>query len=218
MSTFDSSQVSVILLDAYGTLVEIRDKRRPFRQLIQLGARQGRKPNVNDAALLMGQPVNLRQAADLLGIQLSDSDYEHLYNDLRAEIASITPFPEALSVLQNLKSRGFKVALCSNLALDYAAPILAVLPFVFDAYALSFETRAIKPNPAIYASVCQRLHCAPGDVVMIGDSVKADVEGPREFGMQAFLLDRKLRFRSSDSIPSLSELVKMFDGSSSTGA
>ena len=218
MSKFDSNPVSVILLDAYGTVVEIRDKRRHFRQLIQLGVRQGRKPEVNDAALLMSQPVNLRQAADLLRIQLSDADYESLYNDLRAEIASITPFPETLSVLQNLRNRGFKVALCSNLVLDYAAPISAVLPFVFDAYALSFETRTIKPNPAIYASVCQRLQCAPDDVVMIGDSVKADVEGPREFGMQAFLLDRKLRFRSSDSISSLSELLKIFDGSSSKGA
>ncbi|WP_323141730.1 HAD family hydrolase [Massilia phyllosphaerae] len=218
MREFNINPVSVILLDAYGTVVEIRDKRRPFRQLIQLGARQGRKPDVSDAVLLMSQPVNLRQAADLLGILLSDADYERLYNDLRAEIASITPFPEALFVLQSLRDRGFKVALCSNLMLDYAAPIAAVLPFVFDAYALSFETRAIKPNPAIYASVCQRLQCASDDVVMIGDSVKADVEGPREFGMQAFLLDRKLRFRNYDSIPSLSELVKIFDGSPSTAA
>ncbi|AWL03090.1 HAD family hydrolase [Massilia oculi] len=218
MSKFNRNLVSVILLDAYDTVVEIRDKRRPFRQLIQLGASQGRKPDVNDAALLMSQPVNLRQAADLLGIQLGDADYERLYNDLRAEIASITPFPEALSVLHSLRNRGFKVALCSNLVLDYAAPISAVLPFVFVAYALSFETRAIKPNRAIYASVCQRLQCAPSDVVMIGDSVKADVEGPREFGMQAFLLDRKLGFRSSDSIPSLSELLKILDDSSSTAA
>lgn len=213
MKEFDSSAVKAILFDVYGTLVEICDKRAPFRQLIQIGANQGRKPSAEDAGILMGQPVGLQEAADLLGIRLTDVDRERLERELNAEVTSITPFEDTLPALNELKNRGFKLGLCSNLALDYAAPIVTVLPFTLDAYVWSFDTAAIKPDPIIYARACQRLYCAPGDVLMVGDTVEADVEGPRAFGMQALLLDRKQRYRTRDSLPSLSVLCDIMKGS-----
>jgi HAD superfamily hydrolase (TIGR01493 family) len=209
MEEFDSSAVKVILFDVYGTLVEIYDKRAPFSQLIQIGARQGRKPSDKDAGILMGQPVGLREAAERLGIRLADVDRERLERDLSAELASVAPFADTLPALHALKNRGFKLGLCSNLALDYAAPIVAVLPFSLDAYVWSFDTGAIKPDPIIYAHACRQLCCAPGDVLMVGDTVEADVEGPRAFGMQALLLDRQQRFGTRDALPSLSALCDM---------
>jgi HAD superfamily hydrolase (TIGR01493 family) len=212
MEEFDSSAVKVILFDVYGTLVDIDDKRAPFRQLIDIGAGQGRQPSDKDAALLMGQPVGLREAAELLGIRLTDADRERLESELSAELASIAPFADTLPALHELKNRGFKLALCSNLALDYAAPIVSILPFALDAYVWSFDTGAIKPDPVIYAHACQQLCCAPGEVLMVGDTFEADVEGPRAFGMQALLLDRKQSFRTRDSLPSLSVLCDMLKG------
>lgn len=213
MKEFDSSAVKVVLFDVYGTLVEIYDKRAPFRELIQIGVRQGRKPRADDSLLIMGHPVGLHEAADLFGIRLTDADRGRLESDLSAEIVSITPFADTLPALNELKSRGFKLGLCSNLALDYAAPIFSVLQFTFDAYVWSFDTAAIKPDPIIFARACQQLYCAPGDVLMVGDTVEADVEGPRAFGMQSLLLDRKQRYRTRDSIPSLSVLCDMINSS-----
>jgi HAD superfamily hydrolase (TIGR01493 family) len=206
MKEFDSVAVKAILFDVYGTLVEILDKRAPFRKLIEIGRSQGRQPSVKDSRLLMGQPIRLIQAAELLGIRLTDADCERLEQDLKAEVASIAPFVDTLPVLHELKKRGFKLGLCSNLALDYATPIEAILPFPLDAHVWSFDVGAIKPDPVIYARACQQLSCAPSEVLMIGDTLDADVDGPRGFGMQALLLDRKRRSRAKNALSSLSAI------------
>lgn len=206
MEAFDSSAVKVILFDVYGTLVKIHDKRAPFRQLIQIGARQGRAPSVKDADILMGRPLKLPEAAELLGIHLTDEDRERLERDLHAEIASIAPFEDTLPALRELKNRGFKLGLCSNLAFDYAQPALSALPVELDAHVWSFDAGAIKPDPAIYAYACRQLRCVPGEVLMVGDTVEADVEGPRAAGMQALLLDRRQRSGSENALPSLAAL------------
>lgn len=209
MEALDCSAVKVILFDVYGTLVEIRDKRAPFRQLIQIGARQGRTPSADDALSIMGQAVGLLEAAERMGIRLTHAQRIQLQSDLHAETASIAPFADTLPALQELKNRGFKLGVCSNLALDYAAPVMAMLPFAFDAYIWSFDAAAIKPAPAIYARACQQLGCAAGQVLMVGDTVDADVEGPRAFGMQAILLDRKQRHATRSAIASLATLCDM---------
>jgi HAD superfamily hydrolase (TIGR01549 family) len=212
MEEFDSSTVKAILFDVYGTLVEIDDIRAPFRQLIDIGTRQGRQPGDKDGAIIMAQPVGLREAAELLGIRLTDADLERLESELHAELASIVPFADTLPVLHELKKRGFKLGLCSNLALDYAAPIVSLLPFALDAHVWSFDTGAIKPDPVIYAHACRQLSCAPGEILMVGDTVEADVEGPRAFGMQALWLDRKQGFGTRESLASLSALCDLLQG------
>jgi HAD superfamily hydrolase (TIGR01549 family) len=206
MEEFDSKAVKAILFDVYGTLVEIADKRAPFRRLIQIGASRGRKPGAGDAQTIMGQPVGLLDAPGLLGIRLTDEERARLERDLDAEITSIAPFADTLPALHALKDRGFKLGLCSNLALEYAKPVLSMLPPIFDALGWSFDARAIKPDPAIYAHACRQLRCAPGEVLMVGDTPAADVEGPRAFGMQALLLDRRQRASSKDPLAPLAGL------------
>jgi len=190
--------LKAVLFDVYGTLVGI-------------GAAQGRQPRAGDAALIMGRSVGLVDAADLLGIRLTDAQRAGLEDDLRAEIASIVPFDDALPALLDLKRSGLRVGLCSNLAADYAAPVLAALPVAFDALAWSFAAGAIKPDAAIYAYACRQLGCPPGDVLMVGDTVDADVDEPRAFGMQAVLLDREGRGRTAEAIASLSALCNRLD-------
>lgn len=159
----------------------------------------------------MTQPVGLLEAGELLGIRLTNDERKQLGCDLHAEVESIFPFADTLPALYELKNRGYKLGLCSNLALEYAGPVLSTLPQVFDAYVWSFDVGAIKPNPAIYAHACQQLYCSPRNVLMVGDTVAADVEGPRSFGMQALLLDRKQRSSSQNSLSSLLELCEMVE-------
>lgn len=212
MKECDRGAVKAILFDVYGTLVEIRDRRAPFRRLLQIGARQGRAPRAGDAALLMGRPLGLGEAAALLDIRLADAERERLEADLRAEIASIAPFADALPALQALRRRGFRLGLCSNLALDYAAPVGAALPLAFDAHAWSFAAAAIKPDPRIYDYACRQLGCAPGEVLMVGDTPEADVDGPRAFGMQALLLDRRRGAGNGAALASLAQLCDRIGG------
>ena len=101
--------------DVYGTLLQIGERRRPFRNLLKQ-ARSQRQPRADDARTLMTQNVGLAGAANLFGTQLGNVELATLELDLYAELASVRPYDDALRALESLKRAGLKVALCSNLA------------------------------------------------------------------------------------------------------
>lgn len=57
-----------------------------------------------------------------------------------------------------------------------------------DAFVLSFEVGAIKPDPAIFTAALDRLGVAAPDALMVGDSEEAD-GGARAVGCQFALVD-----------------------------
>lgn len=185
--------IRAIAFDVFGTLVRITQPRRPYRRLLRLLQEQGRPPQADDAARLMSRPLTLAQAAQALGAALPPAALAALQADLALELASISAFPDTALALPALRERGLRIALCSNLAAPYGPPALARLPLQPDVCAWSYAAGAIKPQAAIYTYLCERLDCAPEEVLMIGDTPKADVDGPRAFGMQACLLDRQGR-------------------------
>lgn len=54
----------------------------------------------------------------------------------------------------------------------------------FDTYFLSFEIGAVKPDPAIFAHVCDVLPCAPGAALFF-DDVRGNVDAARASGLDA---------------------------------
>ena len=59
----------------------------------------------------------------------------------------------------------------------------------------------------MYAAVCEALQLEPDQVLMVGDTLAHDVEGPRAFGMHAIHLTRGARSSNpGTSIQSLSDL------------
>lgn len=198
-----------VVFDVYGTLAEIGDKRAPFRKLLKIGERQGRRPSPADAEKIMAAPLGLSSAAYLLGIELVPADASVLEEDLRAELESIRLFPDTLATLDALRARGVRLGLCSNLAVNYAQPIIDLLQGRMDALTWSFEAGAIKPSPMIYAKACEALGCAPADVLMVGDTASADVDGPRAFGMQALLLDRSRPLPSAGTLRALHDILNI---------
>jgi HAD superfamily hydrolase (TIGR01549 family) len=198
--------IKAVAFDVYGTLVEIGDIRAPFRQLLELGCAQGRTCSAQDGIELMSSPFDLRSAAEQFGIAVPSPQLERIESDLRAELASIRLFADAIPTLAALRAAGVRIGLCSNLAAPYAPPIRSLLPLEPDAIAWSFEAGACKPDPAIYRYLCQALGCAPGEVLMIGDTRDADYDGPRAFGMPALRLVRS-GAGTGDTVSSLLELL-----------
>lgn len=186
------------IFDAFGTTVHIASKSHPFRQLLRIGAEQGRRAGAADIHTLITSSLSLEAAAEHFGIRLSDQQMRSLRHDLDQELASITPYPDALEALQLLKADGVAIGICSNLAQPYGAVLRHLLVEV-NGFALSYELGVMKPNPDIYREMCLRLRVLPswdmtasGDrVVMIGDSVQCDQEGPRIVGISGYHLDRK---------------------------
>nr|WP_241021616.1 HAD-IA family hydrolase [Burkholderia sp. Ac-20353] len=171
------------MFDAYGTLCEIRDKRRPFAKLVNASPDRQRARD-----LVMTRPFNLREAAREFDVDGLDLD--ELEDDLVAELASIELFEEVSEVLTHLRASGLRLGVVSNLAQPYAEPLLRLLPFDLDAYAWSFSVGSLKPDSAIFTAASQMLDLSPDQIVMVGDTFDADYEGARQSGMHALHLDR----------------------------
>ena len=188
--------IKAVVFDVFGTLLQIGERRHPFRQLMQQLRLQGRQPKPGDARTLMTQNLGLAGAAALFGAQLNHFELARLETDLFTELASIRCFEDTLESLNQLKEAGLKLALCSNLAAPYAIPAKLLLP-AFDVYAWSFEVGAIKPEPAIYRQVIEQFGFEASAIAMIGDTLVADVLGPETQGMQGHHLHREGKVRQA---------------------
>jgi len=201
-------QIKAVAFDAFGTLVEIHDKRRPFARI----ARQAtRRPDISP----MCHPVTLEQMAELCGADIDAGTMAAWQADLQAELAATRPWPEAIDVLAELKRQGLRTAVASNLALPYAAPIHEQLGAYLDVSCLSFEVGFVKPDAGFYAALCERLQLAPQQILMIGDTWRCDYAGAREAGLQAIHLDRRGNATPEQApvaTPDLRGVLKYLDG------
>lgn len=189
--------VSAVIFDVFGTLLEIRDRQHPYRQMLREGAQQGRLPSRDDLRVLMTFQGGLVAAADLFRIRLTPYKLGKLQVALERELESIRLYQDAQPAIERLRSQGVKLGLCSNLAQPYCAAVRKLLPGL-DAYALSAELKMMKPDPQMYLATCRMLGVIPGGrngdpphrIFMIGDSPKCDQHGPREIGVGGYLLQR----------------------------
>ena len=172
---------SAVAFDAFGTLVRIGRKRHPFEKLI-LANRDAARALPSP----MVQPIELADYAAMLGLPHPDAELAMLDE----ELASIEPYPDALDALRRVRDQGVTVAVASNLALPYAAPLKALLGDLVDVWHLSFAEGAIKPHGAFYAPLIAKLGCEPDQLLMMGDTWRDDIVGAVEAGARARWLDR----------------------------
>jgi FMN phosphatase YigB (HAD superfamily) len=201
--------IKAVVLDVFGTLVEIGEKRRPYAQLMKLLQAAGRPPQSDDKNRIMSNNVGFAGAIKMFGWELQASSIAALELDLYAELPTVKLFPEVLQTLVSLRAGGLKIGLCSNLAAPYAVPVKTLLPFELDAYAWSFEVGAVKPEALIYRHICDALQCLPHEVVMIGDTFEADYTGPNSYGMQGFYLTRDGKKSVKRSLTRIYEILPL---------
>lgn len=130
----------------------------------------------------------------VLGSGVGPDDAPRLADDLWAagKQWSLRPFPETPAVLTTLRDRGIGVVVCSNwdwdldLALD-AADILELV----DVAVTSAQAGARKPHRRIFdVTLAAAGGLAADEVLFVGDSWHADVEGPLGVGMTAVHVQR----------------------------
>jgi 2-haloacid dehalogenase len=108
---------------------------------------------------------------------------------LREKLSSAPAFPEVYPVLEALRPR-FRLALLSNADDDFLTAALRHNNLRFDTIVTSERAGAIKPNPAIFHHLTNRLDLDPGQVLYAGDSPIPDVLGPRQAGLKAAWVNR----------------------------
>ncbi|KAA9161888.1 HAD-IA family hydrolase [Amycolatopsis acidicola] len=103
--------------------------------------------------------------------------------------AEWTPYPDTETVLKTLAGKGVKVGVLSNIAFDIRPAFTARgLDEFVDAFVLSFEEGVIKPDPAVFRILLDRLGAAPEETLMVGDAEEAD-GGAKALGCAFALVD-----------------------------
>jgi len=171
-----------VAFDAFGTLVYIGCKRHPFERLI----RQARD-RAQALPSPMVQPIGLADYAVALGLPHPDAELVMLDE----ELATIAPYSDTLDALRRVREMGVRVAVASNLALPYAAPLKALLGDLVDVWHFSFDASVIKPDRAFYAGLTTRLECEASELLMVGDTWRDDIVGAVEAGSRARWVDRE---------------------------
>lgn len=108
------------------------------------------------------------------------SEYRDRYKAARRAIEG------AAALLPLLRSRA-RIGIVSNNLLEEQADKLRVcgLDRFIDTLVVSEEAGVSKPDPAIFQLALDRLGCAAGEAVMVGDSWPADILGARALGIPA---------------------------------
>ena len=125
-------------------------------------------------------------------------------------------YDEVPGVLRMLAASGLRIGLVSNSHRCMASfQSHFELQGLIAAAVTSSEHGLMKPHPSIFRAVLDVMDVAPADALMVGDSVRHDVEGALRAGMKAVLLhrgdtphprERELRKQGVPTIRSLGEL------------
>jgi FMN phosphatase YigB (HAD superfamily) len=149
----------------------------------------GDAPSSKAVAKVLTTPTSLGELARRLAISVDEDRLAQLEDDLEAECRSTRLRPGMETIWETLVRLGLKVAVCSNLAIPYGNALVGCLPAAPDALVLSFEVGLMEPQAEIYRLVCRQLGLEPDQVLFVGDSLDADVQGPRAAGLFAMHVD-----------------------------
>ena len=95
----------------------------------------------------------------------------------------------ALELLHDLRRVGFRLGIISNfdLRLRQILQHVGVLD-LFEQIVVSSQVGAEKPSPRIFEEALRRFAVEPAELLHVGDEEKADGDGARALGIQAFIL------------------------------
>jgi 2-haloalkanoic acid dehalogenase type II len=214
-----------VLLDALGTLVELRPPAPKLRALL---AAEGVEVSEEHAAAAFGAEVDYylahhmegRDEASLedlrerctvvlreaLGLPARD---QALARQVLADAVAFDPYPDAAPALRALRARGVRLVVASNWdsALSHWLGETGLLELL-DGVVTSAHVGAAKPDAAVFEAALSLAGAAPEEAVHVGDSLVNDVEGAHAAGLRALLVVRGGDSSPAgvETIPSLAEL------------
>jgi len=124
-------------------------------------------------------------------------------------------FDDVAGTLDDLKKRGLKLGLISNIEKDMTATLdMLGLSSRLDIVVTSQDAGFTKPQPEIFRYALKKAGVTPDKAVYVGDQYQVDIIGAQNAGMKGILLDRDDYYKEKLDCPkvkSLKELAKYFD-------
>lgn len=117
------------------------------------------------------------------------------YEEAAESFAGLAMYPGAADALDAIKADGLKLGALSDFPCDRKLELFGVADR-FDAMMTSEETGKVKPSPEPFQLLCERLSCAPADILYVGNSEEYDVVGAKDAGMDAALIARTVPART----------------------
>lgn len=107
--------------------------------------------------------------------------------------SSKTEWLADLEILLPALSENYKLALLSNAWLEAPRQVLRDKGYGrwFDVMVCSYDIGIPKPDPRIFQHTLSLLNVEASEAVMIGDSIKADIEGAINSGLEAIWVDKE---------------------------
>lgn len=135
-------------------------------------------------------PSDHREVYDLVIKQLPDVDEDLAHSLYATMLESWFPYDDAVPVLRELRARGIRTAIVSNIGVDIR-PVLhrAGLSDLVDAVVLSYEAGVVKPDVDIFRQALELVGVSPERALMVGDSWKDDA-GAAQLGIRTLILPR----------------------------
>jgi FMN phosphatase YigB (HAD superfamily) len=200
--------LEAVAFDYRDTLAQFRwDERLWRRGLEALVAAAGGDPRLAGRVGDALRPELIRGDADLAELDYPaavaaallrvgiDAPPGAVESGIEAEFRAWAParhvHPDAPALLDAVRRLGLRAAVAAN-TFDPPALFRADLAEQgiggrVDAVVLSAEVGLRKPHPRFYAAVLEALAADPGAVMFVGDSLRDDVLGPADLGMQTCL-------------------------------
>lgn len=199
--------VRAVLLDALGTLVELRPPAPRLRELLaeegfEVSAEQARAGFAAEIGYYLAHHLEGRDPASLdelrdrcavvlqEGLGLPELDHATARRALLASL-SFEPYPDVVPTLRALRERGLRLVVASNWDSslpDFLGPV-GLLELV-DGVVTSAVAGAAKPDPAVFVAALAAAGVEPDAALHVGDSLENDVEGARAAGLRALLVAR----------------------------
>jgi HAD superfamily hydrolase (TIGR01549 family) len=146
-----------------------------------------------------------------------DAFYAHEFEALRIHTQ---PDPQARPLVELAFRRGYRVAIATQpmfprtaiqARLRWANVGAEAFPYAFIT---SYEVMgACKPHPHYFATLIERLGCAPEECLMVGDSVESDMPA-RTLGLHTFWVNRRNQTPQpglADAQGSLGDLIHLIE-------
>jgi len=218
------ARYDAVLLDAYGTLVELDD---PFERLREAVRRHlGVDVDLEDAerafrAEMIHYSRNCQTGADAeslaalradcsgiilaeLGLEAEPGAADRMLSD--AVVFRLLPDVEPL--LAGLARAEVPAAVVSNWDCTLRRT-RSCLGLELDAIVTCGETGVRKPDPRVFLEALGRLGVAPARALHVGDSPETDVAGAEAAGIDARIVDRTGESDRRDTIASLTEVLEL---------